>query len=360
MKINSRLQKLRQKFAEKEIDAILISQPENALYLSGFDGSGLLLITKQSATLAINFIYLEQARRLANDYQILQINGTPEKWFPELISQLSSNRMGFEAEDITFAMYRQLSNILKEQQSPLELVPADGLVESLRSVKEPGEIELITRAAEISDNAFEYVEGMIHNTGMTEMEVAWELERFMREHGSQTMPFEIIVGSGPNSALPHARPSRRGINCEEPVVIDMGAMVGGYSSDLTRTICIGAPDSTFKEVYGVVLEAQLTAIAMIEEGMTGEQADSLARTVIENAGYGKAFGHSLGHNIGLGRHENPRLGPGVTGVLTSGMVFTIEPGIYLPDWGGVRIEDLVVMEDGKVRVISRARKVTYD
>ena len=359
MKINNRLQKLRQKFAEKEIDAILISQPENALYLSGFDGSGLLFITEQSATLAINFIYLEQAKMLANDYQILQINGTPGKWFPELISQLSSKRLGFEAEDIAFAMYRQLSDILKEQQSPLELVPVDGLVESLRSVKEPEEIELITRAAEISDNAFEYVAGMIH-VGMTEMEVAWELERFMREHGSQTMPFEIIVGSGLNSALPHARPSLRGINCGEPVVIDMGAMVEGYSSDLTRTICLGTPDNTFKEVYSVVLEAQQTAIAMIEEGMTGEQADSLARTVIENAGYGKAFGHSLGHNIGLGSHENPRLGPGVTEVLTSGMVFTIEPGIYLPDWGGVRIEDLVVMEDGKVRVISRARKVTYD
>ena len=359
MKINSRLQKLRHKFAEKEIDAILISQPENALYLSGFDGSGLLLITEQSATLAINFIYLEQARRLANDYEIFQINGSPPKWFPELLSGSSFRRLGVEAEDITFAMYRQLNDILKERQSPLELVPVDGLVESLRAVKEPEEIELITRAAEISDNAFEYIEGVIH-TGMTEMEVSWELEKFMRENGSQAMPFEIIVGSGPNSALPHARPSRRAINSGESVMIDLGAMVEGYSSDLTRTICLGAPDDTFKKIYGIVLEAQLTAIAMIEKGMTGGQADSLARTVIENAGYGEAFGHSLGHNVGLKSHENPRLGPGVTEALTSGMVFTIEPGIYLPGWGGVRIEDLAVMEDSRVKVISKARKASYD
>ncbi|MFC1955214.1 M24 family metallopeptidase [Chloroflexota bacterium] len=359
MKVNNRMQKLRQKFAEKEIDAILISQPENIVYLSGFGGSGFLLITGQGAILATSFIYMEETNTLDHDYQILQINGTPGKWFPELISLLSSERLGFEAESTTFAMYRQLSNILKERQSPLELVPVNGLVESLRAVKEPGEIELITKAAEITDSAFAYIEGMIH-TGMTEIEVAWELEKFMREHGSQTMPFEIIVGSGSNSALPHATPSRRVINSGEPIVIDMGAMVEGYSSDLTRTICLGTPASTFKKIYSVVLEAQLTAIAMIEEGMTGEQADSLARTVIESARYGKAFGHSLGHNIGLGRHENPRLGPGVTEVLTSGMVFTLEPGIYLPGWGGVRIEDLVVMEDGKVRIISRARKVTYD
>jgi Xaa-Pro aminopeptidase len=143
----------------------------------------------------------------------------------------------------------------------------------------------------------------------------------------------------------------------EPVVIDIGASVEGYSSDLSRTICLGAPDDTFKKIYDIVLGAQLTSIAIIKEGMTGDQADSLARTVIKEAGYGEAFGHASGHGIGLATHESPRLGPGSDEVITSGMVFTIEPGIYLPGWGGARVEDLLVMENGKAKGISKAKKV---
>ena len=191
---------------------------------------------------------------------------------------------------------------------------------------------------------------------MTEKELAWEIEKFLRENGSQTLPFDIIVASGPNSALPHAKPSQRQINSGEPVVIDMGARVEGYSSDLSRTICLGAPDDTFKRVYDTVLVAQLAAIAIIKEDMSGAEADSLARTIIEEAGYGEAFGHSLGHGVGLAEHEQPRLGQNSTELLTSGMVFSIEPGIYLPGWGGVRIEDLAVMEKGKIRLLSKARK----
>ena len=232
-------------------------------------------------------------------------------------------------------------------------------MESLRAVKEPEEIELIKKAVEIADAAFEYIEGIIQ-AGMTEKHVAWEIEKFLRENGSQAVPFEIIVASGPNSALPHAKPSERVINPGEPVVIDMGAKFDGYASDLTRTICLGTPDDTFKKVYDIVLDAQLAAMSIIKEGMTGQQADSSARTVIEQAGYGEAFGHGLGHGVGLATHELPRLGPNSTEPLTSGMVFTIEPGIYLPGWGGVRIEDTVMMENGKVRVISKARKARYD
>ncbi|MFC1941270.1 M24 family metallopeptidase, partial [Chloroflexota bacterium] len=179
---------------------------------------------------------------------------------------------------------------------------------------------------------------------------------FMRENGSQTIPFDAIVASGPNSALPHAKPSQRQIESREPVLMDIGARIEGYSSDISRTICLGTPDDTFKKVYDTVLGAQLAAIAIIKEGMSGEEADSMARTVIEEAGYGEAFGHSLGHGVGLAPHEKPRLGPKSTELLTSGMVFTVEPGIYLTGWGGVRIEDLVVMEDSKVRALSRAKK----
>ena len=208
---------------------------------------------------------------------------------------------------------------------------------------------------EITDKAFEYIEEVI-SVGMTEKEVAWELEKFQRQQGSQAMPFDIIVASGPNAALPHAKPSQRKINSGEPVVIDMGARVGGYCSDFTRTLCLSEPDDTFKKVYDAVLGAQLAAIALIKEGMSGGEADSFARTVIAEAGYAEAFGHSLGHGVGLAEHEQPRLGPNSTETLTSGMVFSIEPGIYLPDWGGVRIEDLALIENGNIRILSKGKK----
>ena len=164
------------------------------------------------------------------------------------------------------------------------------------------------------------------------------------------------MASGPKAALPHARPSARTIQEGEPVLMDIGARINGYSSDITRTICLGQPDDNFKKVYDVVLGAQMTALELIKEGMTGEQADNLARAVIAEAGYAEAFGHALGHGVGLAAHEAPRLGPGAKDELVSGMVFTIEPGVYLPGWGGVRIEDLVVLQDGKLRVLSKARK----
>ncbi|MFC2025385.1 M24 family metallopeptidase [Chloroflexota bacterium] len=356
LRVSSRLQKLRQQLAEKEIDGILISQPENRYYLSGFDGSsGYLLVTPQDTILATDFRYIEQAKAQAPDYKVFQITGNMPDWFPQLVAEPNLSRLGFEAGHITFATYRQLSDILNKAQSRLQLVPIDGLVESLRMIKEPEEIELISKAAEITDRAFEYIKDTIR-VGMTEKEVAWEIERFLRENGSQTIPFDVIVASGPNSALPHAKPSQRQIESGEPVLMDIGARIEGYSSDISRTICLGPPDDTFKKVYDTVLGAQLAALAIIKEGMSGEEADSMARTVIEEAGYGEAFGHALGHGVGLAPHEKPRLGPKSTELLTSGMVFTVEPGIYLTGWGGVRIEDLVVMEDSKIRVLSRTKK----
>ena len=276
-------------------------------------------------------------------------------WFPRLVAELDMKRLGFEAEHIAFAMHRQLSDILNKGKSQLKLIPVDGMVESLRAIKEPEEIELITKAAEITDAAIEYIQDKIH-IGMTEREAAWEIEKFMREKGSETIPFDIIVASGVNSALPHAKPSARAIHSGEPVIIDIGARVGGYSSDLSRTICLGTPDDTFNKIYDTVLGAQLAAMAIIREGMTGGEADELARMVIEQAGYGEAFGHGLGHGVGLAPHEPPRLGPNSSECLADSMVFTIEPGIYLVGWGGVRLEDLVVMEKGKVREISKAKK----
>ena len=355
--IANRLKKLRRKLDKKELDGIFISQPENRYYLSNFLGTaGYLLITRDEAVLATDFRYIEQAGIQSPEYRIFQITGSSLDWFVQLVAELKVERLGFESGNITFAFHEKLSGALNKVQSKIELIPIEGVVESIRVIKEPGEIELITKAAEISDKAMEHIRETIH-VGMTEKEVAWEIEKFMREKGSQSLPFEAIVASGPNAALPHHRPSERRISHGEPVVIDIGARVGGYCSDLTRTICLDRQhDTPFNQVYGTVLKAQLAAITMIHEGTSGTEADGAAREVITNAGFGQAFGHSLGHGVGLNEHEQPRLGTNSTDTLISGMVFTIEPGIYLTGWGGVRIEDLVLLENGKIKLLSKARR----
>jgi Xaa-Pro aminopeptidase len=357
MMTTNRLEKLRRELVKKEVDGILVSQPENRFYLSGFDGSaGYLLITAKEAYLATDFRYLEQVKRQSPHFTLFQITGRASVWFPKLIKPIEMNKLGFEASDFTFAFYRDLSLLLDKERPRLRLVPLEGTVENLRAIKEHEEIALIQKAAEIADNAFNTVVEKL-KPGVTEKEIAWRLEKAMREADSQALPFEVIVASGPNSALPHAKPSDRPIASGEPVVIDMGARFKGYVSDLTRTICLGKPDATFQKVYDVVRRAQEAAISGISEGTTGIQADNLARSIITEAGYGEMFGHGLGHGVGLVAHDPlPRLSPISNDTIISGMVFSIEPGIYLPDWGGVRIEDLAVMENGKVKLLSHARK----
>jgi Xaa-Pro aminopeptidase len=356
--VNKRLAKLRSELAEKEIDGILITQSENRRYLSGFYGtSGYLIITAKHAILATDFRYTEQAKEQAPDFVIKQVSGGLEKWFPGLVSDMGIRRLGFEGGDVTFDFHKHIIGALKKKKCGVKLVPTDGFVEGIRAIKNPEEIDLITRASAITDAAFEDVESKL-KAGMTEKQVAWELEKTMRERGSQSLPFDVIVASGPHTALPHARPTDRAIKAGEPIVIDMGARYRGYASDMTRTICLGKAGAKYKEVYNTVLNAQAAAMELISKGMTGNRADKIAREIISKAGYGKAFGHSLGHGVGLAEHEQPRLGPRSRDRLTDGMVFTVEPGIYLTGWGGVRIEDTVVMEGGKVKTITKARKMT--
>jgi Xaa-Pro aminopeptidase len=357
--VNSRLQKLRKKFAGKEIDGIFVTQSENRRYLSGFDGSaGFLIITRHKAVLATDFRYTEQAIAEAPDFEILRIANKIKDWFPGLIHEMKIKRLGFEGQDVSFQFHRQLSETLKKKKVAVKMVPVDGLVEGVRAVKESMEIALMKKSAAITDAAYESVRKII-KPGVTEKEVAWELEKSMKEKGSQALPFEIIVASGPRAALPHAKPSERVIENGDPVVIDMGAKYRGYASDLTRTVCAGAVDDTFKKVYNTVLKAQKAAMEAISKGMTGKEADGTARKVIVNADYGEAFGHSLGHGVGLAPHELPHLGPNSEDKLNDGMVFTVEPGIYISGWGGVRIEDTVVMEKGKVKTITKAKKDRY-
>jgi Xaa-Pro aminopeptidase len=351
-----RLQKLRASIAETGLDALLVSQPENRRYLSGFTGSAAwLLISEQNAVLATDFRYIRQARAQAPHFEIIQTKRELRDWLPGLAADSGWRRLGFEADVVSYDSYRKLSEATEVEKGTLEIVPTTGLVERLRSIKEPEELESIINAVALADSALEQTKASIR-PGITEKELAWEIEKLLHQEGSEGVAFEIIVASGPNAALPHARPAERRIRFGEPVLIDMGARVHGYCSDLSRTFFLGEAGKPLGQVYDIVFKAQVAAIEGVQSGMSGAEADGLARSVIEQAGYKENFGHGLGHGVGLAAHELPTLSPASLSSLADGMVFTIEPGIYLPGWGGVRIEDIVVLTNGKVRVLSRASK----
>jgi Xaa-Pro aminopeptidase len=356
MNTADRIIRLRQQFAEKEIEAMLVSQPDNLFYLTGCEGlEGYLLVTGSASVIITDFRYVEQAERQSPHCTLFRISGKMAEWFPRLFAGFNIKRLGFESSHLSFAAYTQISEIIQNSRVSIELKPVEGIVDSLRTIKGPEEIGLIRQAIKITDSVYEYVKTVL-KAGMTEKQLAWEIEKFQRDHGSQPVPFELIVAAGPNSALPHAKPSDYVIKEGDPIVIDIGAKYNYYGSDLTRTLCAGKPDDTFRKVYGIVLEAQLAAISQIKPGMTGREADAIARRIIAGAGYGEAFGHSLGHGIGLVTHEKPTVGPASTDILSNGMVFTIEPGIYISGWGGVRIEDDVIIENDRLQVLSSAGK----
>ena len=355
--MNYRLENLRNKLEEKALDAILISAPENRRYISGFTGSaGYLVVSRERAVLATDFRYVEQAGNQSPDFEVTKV-GSDWAWLMEQLGATGVKKLGFEGHQMTVATYQQITKALEEQSSEdrPNFVSTTGIVENLRSVKDAEELALLQKAIDVADAAMEAVSPNIQ-PGETEREVAWKLEKAMRELGADSLSFDTIVAAGPNGAMPHHMPTDMAIQPGEPIVIDMGAKVGGYCSDITRTVCIGDQDETFRKVYDIVLGAQLTAIATVQAGMNGGDADDLSRSVIAEAGYGENFGHSLGHGVGLVIHEHPRVSPKAENTLEKGMVFTVEPGIYLSGWGGVRIEDVVILQDAGARVLSKARK----
>jgi Xaa-Pro aminopeptidase len=336
------------------IDSVFISSPENQYYLSGFgDIDCAVFITMDRQFVLADFRYTERVMEEAPNFENYEIKQEIKVWLTPLLQELKPIIMGIESENLKLDTYRKLLKLCSD--IGIRLRTTHNLVEDLRSVKDANEIEFITQSVKISDIAFYDILDYV-KPGNSEKRVAWHLEKYLRENGSETPPFPIIVATGSNSAIPHAMSSDRKIRKNEPIILDFGARVNGYASDLTRTIFLEQQDNRFNNLYSIVREAQQAAVKNITAGMKAADADLIARSVIEEAGYGKAFGTALGHGIGLNIHEKPFIGPKSKDILTDGMVFTIEPGIYIPGWGGIRIEDTVIMDCGKIRVLSESPK----
>ena len=343
--------------AESDLPALLISQPENRRYLSGYkaedgsltESSGHLLITGDRALLLTDFRYQEEAAQEAAGFGIRVYKQGLDKLLAELAEELEFSRLGFEAEFLTFAVVGRLEKALKK----VELSPQSDLATGLRLIKEPAEVEAMEVSLALMEEVLErLISELEEDAGeaWTEEEAAWRIVAWLKEKGAGTA-FEPIVASGPNGAKPHAVPTDKKIVPGEPLVIDVGALVDGYRSDITRTIWLGPYTDKFKEVYATVRRAQLAAMEGIRPGMSTVAADALAREVIKEAGYGEYFGHSLGHGVGLATHEPPTVGPLKPTELKPGMVHTIEPGIYLPGWGGVRLEVMALITETGARVL---------
>lgn len=354
-----RIDRLRARLTELGIDALLVTTPSNRRWVSGFTGTaGTLLVSLDQALFATDSRYYEQVGTQAPAFTLLEANGAMSDWAPRLLEGFGGKRVGFEPAGMSYATYEEWTQViagLPEAARPT-LVPAPAAIEALRAVKELDEIGALTRAVLLGDAAFTHAAAAAR-PGMTERELAWEVQRYAMEHGADDLSFPTIIAGGPWGALPHAYPRDVPLEAGQGVVMDLGVVVDGYCSDLTRTIFLGAPDEQFKRIYDVVLTAQEMAEERIEAGMTGEQAHQIAATVIAEAGYGEHFGHGLGHGVGLDIHEAPRLGPRSQDVLQDGHVVTVEPGIYIAGWGGIRIEDQCVMEGGRLRRLSTAAKL---
>ena len=370
--MEQRLARLRAALDEERLDAIWISGPvddvygrhsQNRLYVSGFSGSaGVALVTRERAIMAVDFRYTEQATRETGGrgFEVWETKERQLKWFEKLVkhAELPGKRIGVSMADISGAGYLALQKAANEMAWGLrpEVGPASELIEKLRRQKDAAEVAALQEAIDIADRAFEQVEEELR-PGMTERAVASAIEDGVRAHGGRGVSFDTIVAGGAWGAQPHATPRDETMREGEPVIIDMGAIAGGYCSDLTRTTVMGRLSDEMRAIYDVVFEAQRAAIEGAEVGMKATAGDELAREVIRKAGYGDQFGHGLGHGVGLEVHEAPYLGPTSEDTLEEGMVFTIEPGIYVPGLGGVRIEDIVVLEGGRARVMSSARKL---
>ncbi len=372
MSSRERLARLRVLMEEAGLDGLLVSGPvddvlgrhsANRRYLTGFTGSaGIVLVTMDAAFLAVDPRYWQQAKEECdpNAVTVFPVRGPERAWLRDLVNTagLAGKRVGLSPHDTTLAAFERLRAAvasLPAEEQP-ELVPAPPLVERLRRVKDAEEVKRIARAASIADTALKEVLELA-SPGRTELELARAIETAVLRHGGEGVAFASIVAGGPWSALPHAHPRDVPLAEGEPLVIDMGTCVDGYCSDLTRTVPVGAASDRFFALYEAVREAQAAALAKVEPGVPASEPYRAALEALERRGLADYFTHGLGHGVGLEVHESPYLGPMSEDVLEVGMVFTIEPGVYLPDWGGVRLEDLVLLGEDGPELLSRAEKL---
>lgn len=329
----------------------MLTDLDHIRYATGFTGShGTVLITADKAILVTDGRYTLQATDEAPDFEIREFPGDPmEATIGIINNEIKPSNLGFESDYINFTTYLGLSEMINDKT---ELVPTRRIVEDLKIVKDSEEIEYTRRAVEISDKCMEHLVNYI-KPGMTERQVALEITTFKYNLGDETMS-SWIVASGPHAAYPHLKPTDRVIQTGEMVKLDFGAIVNNYGSDITRTFFVGEPTEKFREIYGIVLEAQLKAIAAIKAGKLGKEIDAVARDFITSKGYGEYFIHNLGHN--MPRTDGPGFTPTSETVLAPGMIITVEPGIYIPGWGGVRIEDDIVVTDDGCIILNKFTK----
>ena len=349
-----RRDKLRRQLRKQKLDALLVTNFTNVSYLTGFTGDdSYLLVTPKKAIILSDERYTTQLEAECPDVT-LEIRGPGKKMLSrvaKVVASLKLKQLGFESTSMTIALHAALGDCLKN----VELVGAEGWVEDLRMVKDRDEIEQTRVACDIARRAFEVVRATL-TPDMTELQIAADLEYQARRFGGTRLSFPPIVGVGRRAALPHGSPSELRLDADDFVLIDWGVVAGQYMSDLTRILVTGKISAKLRKIYNLVLKAQLAGIKAIRPGVTCESVDKAARDVITKAGYGKQFGHGLGHGTGLEIHEAPRLAANQETVLQPGMIVTVEPGIYLPDWGGVRIEDDILVTKSGHEVLTSVPK----
>jgi Xaa-Pro aminopeptidase len=331
-------------------DAVLVTRLPNVRYLSGFTGSnGTLVLTPDGGAFLTDGRYGDQAAREVPDLDRVVSSGPLVSELPACIERLGVRRVAFEVDGLTYRTHADLT------AAGVDLVPTSGEVERLRWAKDPEEISLIGAAQSIADDAFEVISAKLM-TGVTERETALELDVTMRRLGAEALAFDTIVAFGESAAEPHHHPTVRALRPGDVVKMDFGCVVDGYHSDMTRTVAFGEPTSRLRDVYELVRLAQRAGVEAVRQGATGAEVDHASRAVIEDAGFGDAFTHGLGHGVGLEIHEGPSLRPAGDDVLPVGAVVTVEPGVYLEGLGGVRIEDMVEVTEEGCRVIPRTTK----
>lgn len=347
-----RVEKLRKKMREENLDAFLVMSPYNLRYLTSFTGTtGLAVITLEKAFLITDFRYIEQAASQVQGFEIIKNTGPIFDEVAILVQKEGLKVLAFEEATVSCLQYSILEEIIEA-----DLIPISKMIEELREVKDKEEIIFIEKACSIADMAYDYILKMIQ-PGMSEIEVANQLDFYMRSLGASGVSFETIVASGVRSAMPHGVASKKLIQQGDLITLDFGCCYEGYVSDMTRTFAIGDPGEQLKEIYQIVREAQLAVIDVAKPGIIGKQLDAVARDYITKQGYGDAFGHATGHGIGLEIHEEPSVSLFCSEKqFVKGNVITDEPGIYLPGVGGVRIEDdLLITEDGN-HVLTKSPK----